>query len=178
MTATAAAMKTMPLTDLVAVPLTPEAFAPFGKVIMATDDMTPATDVDEALDLSEGAPRFYIMKLDFRGYEVKGITRHRAVTQCLASVGGRPWLLGVAPPSDNADPAAQPDLEAIRAFIIPGDVSVLLYRGTWHAGPYFHSDQMSFFNLELNNTNVVDHHTCHFGPSFGFHYRLIDSTKP
>lgn len=148
---------------LVAQPLTPEAFAPFGAVLAATEDGVPAGDADAALDLSAGRPRYYLMHLRDRPPLFDRITRHRAVTQCLGSVGGAPWLLGVAPPLDLDDPGAAPDASRLTAFVVPGDVAVLLARGTWHAGPYFEGPEMSFFNLELADTNQVDHHTVALG---------------
>ncbi len=155
---------------IIAEPITAEAFLPFGHLIEATEDMVPATAIDYALDLSGGQPRFYIMRLDHRGLDVNGITRHGAVTQVLASVGGGSWMLCVAPADPTAD---RPDPDAIRAFVIPGDVAVLLSRGTWHAGPYFHAEEMRFFNLELIDTNVADHHTVHLGRTFGHSLRIV-----
>jgi ureidoglycolate lyase len=154
---------------LVATPITADNFAPFGKLIEPTEDGTPAGEIDRALDLSGGRPRFYIMALDHRPLTVSRITRHVQATQVLAAVGGLPWLLAVAPKNAASD---TPDPAAIRAFAIPGNVAVLLDRGTWHAGPYFESTTMSFFNLELDDTNVVDHETCDLAATFGLTFDL------
>ncbi|MCB8876318.1 ureidoglycolate lyase [Acidisoma silvae] len=154
---------------LIAEPITAENFLPFGKLIEPTADGTPAGVVDQALDLSGGRPRFYIMALEHRPLTVAGITRHAQVTQVLAAVGGLPWFIAVAPANAAS---VKPDPTAIRAFAIPGHVAVLLNRGAWHAGPYFESDQMSFFNLELDDTNVVDHETCDLVKSFGLSFDL------
>jgi ureidoglycolate hydrolase len=150
--------------DLAVMPLTAEAFMPFGRVIEPTADGTPAGAIDAALDLSHGRPRFYLMDLEARASAVSSITRHRAVTQVLASARGEPWMLAVAPP--GAEPAAAD----VRAFRVPGGVAVLLHRGTWHAGPYFHGAGMAFFNLELADTNVVDHDSAALGVTL----RLVD----
>ncbi len=90
----------------------------------------------------------------------------------LASAGGQEWLLAVAPPPsvDSAD--AEPGLEAIRAFRIPGDAAVMLSRGTWHAGPLFEGREASFFNLELSDTNVADHWSCDLFGRYGVALRL------
>jgi ureidoglycolate lyase len=149
--------------DLVVKPLTAEAFAPFGHVIAPTEDGAPVDLVDQALDLSHGRPRFYIMDLTNRGVDIVRITRHRAVTQVLASADAQPWMLAVAPPSDRDRADAAPAIEEIRGFLIPGGVAVMLERGTWHAGPHFSAAKMAFFNLELADTNVVDHHTVELG---------------
>ena len=158
-------------TTLVATPITGNAFVPFSSVIEATSDGVPAGNIDGALDLSNGTPRFYIMALTHREPTVLTITRHKQATQVLASVGKATWLLAVAPPSEaKLDPAS------IRAFSVPGDVAVLLSRGTWHAGPYFEPAETKFFNLELDDTNVVDHETCDLAEEFGVTFALHSGT--
>ena len=154
--------------------LTPETFAPFGQVIAPTEDGTPFGAHDAALELSRGTPRFYIMQLPRRGLRFKQITRHREVTQCLAAVGGKSWFIAVAPPGGLEDPKAQPALEEIRAFKIPGDVAIKLHRGSWHAGPFFEDDEISFFNLERADTNEVDHQTCYLEQEFGTMFEFDD----
>ena len=91
---------------------TSQTFEPFGHIVRAnaTGRVEPA---EAALDLGEGRPRFYIMRLEGRGRCFDTIARHCRVTQCLASVGGRPWLLAVAPPRDLADTAAVPAVASI-----------------------------------------------------------------
>ncbi|UMY17410.1 ureidoglycolate lyase [Methylobacterium organophilum] len=143
--------------------LTPEAFAPFGTVVVPMEDGVPFGPQDAQLDFSAGTPRFYAMRLPARGLTIHRITRHKAVTQTLASVGGKTWYLGVAAPGE----AEAPTLESIKVFRIPGDAAVALYKGTWHAGPLFEGEEQSFFNLELADTNVVDHDTCNLIKCYG-----------
>ncbi|MGA0572890.1 ureidoglycolate lyase [Variovorax sp. VNK109] len=162
------------VSDLHIEPLTPEAFAPFGTVMAALEDGVPFSTSDAQLELSQGIPRFYVMRIPGRGMEVRQITRHVHVTQALASVGGYDWVMAVAPPYDVDDPEAEPALEDIRAFRIPGNVAVMLRRGTWHAGPLFESQDASFFNLELADTNITDHHTCKLTRRYGTVLRLVD----
>lgn len=147
--------------------LTPESFATYGTVIEPKEDGTPFGPEDAELELTRGTPRLYIMRLPRRPMRVKQITRHRQVTQCLASVGGKPWLIAVAPPLKVDDPQAEPALEDIKAFRIPGDVAIKLHRGSWHAGPFFEAEEVSFFNLELSNTNEVDHQNCYLDKKYG-----------
>jgi len=153
-------------------PLTAETFAPFGAVIAAAADGVPFGPQDAQLDLSRGTPRFYNMRLAGRGLRFSRITRHRLVTQVLASVGGFDWLLAVAPPLALQDAHAEPLPQDIRAFRIPGDVAVMLFAGTWHAGPLFEAAEMSFFNLELADTNDVDHHSCDLTSRYGLAIQL------
>jgi ureidoglycolate lyase len=158
--------------DLPIQELTMAAFAPFGTVIAPQADDKPFGTGDAALHLSAGVPRFYNMRLPNRGRAITRITRHRDVTQVLASAGGQAWLIAVAPPPETDTADAMPDLSAIRAFRIPGDVAIMLKRGTWHAGPLFAQDQGNFFNLELSDTNLNDHWTCNLADRFGIVFQL------
>jgi ureidoglycolate hydrolase len=85
------------------------------------------------------------------------IARHRRVTQCLGSLGGKEWLIGVAPPGD-LDDDARPRVEDIAAFRVPGDRLIKLHVATWHAGPHFVHDECLFINLENLDTNRRDFH--------------------
>jgi ureidoglycolate hydrolase len=152
--------------------LTPEAFAPYGQIIAATEDGTPFGADDAQLDLCHGTPRFYIMRLDARPLEVQRITRHLKVTQCLASVGGKPWWLVVAPPTPETATGQTPAIDTIRAFNVGGDVAVKLHLGAWHAGPYFTGSSASFFNLELSDTNLIDHHSLNLSETYGHTFSL------
>ncbi|CAD6008765.1 ureidoglycolate lyase [Agreia sp. COWG] len=143
-------------------------FAAFGTLIEPMDDGTPFSELDATLDFSAGTPRFYAMKLIGRGTSFTRITRHRRVTQLLASVGGNEWAIAVAPPIDPENPDAAPELDDIVAFRVPGDVAIALHRATWHAGPLLpKGEHQSFFNLELADTNVVDHQNFEIGATHG-----------
>lgn len=159
--------------DLPVSELTEEAFAPYGQVLKPEEDGLPYGPQDAELDLSAGTPRFYLMQLHGKPLVFDRITRHLRVTQCLASVGGGEWLVAVAPPEALDDPAAVPDLTRLKAFRVPGDRAVKLHAGTWHAGPYFAAPTMAFFNLELADTNVTDHHTCKLVERFGKQFRFV-----
>lgn len=140
--------------------ITAESFAPYGTLIAADQSGGGAFSAGDAhLELSRGTPRLSVMTLEDKPPRFDRITRHRQVTQCLASAGGFPWILGVAPPADDETDSGFPDLDRLAAFTIPGDVAVALHRGTWHAGPFFATRSARFFNLELSDTNEVDHHT-------------------
>ena len=86
---------------------------------------------------------------------------------------GKDWLLGVAPPGE----AEKPEPDEIQAFHIPGNCFIKLEVGTWHAGPYFTHDLVNFYNLELSDTNVVDHQTCNLAQDFGVEFE-IKEPKP
>jgi ureidoglycolate hydrolase len=107
----------MSATRLEIVDLTAEAFAPCGTVGLPQGDGAHGAG-DVALDLSQGRPRFYIMRLEGRGLGFDRMARHDRVTQCLGTTDGRPWLIAVAPASIAALTIAD-----IRAFRIPGPIS-------------------------------------------------------
>ncbi|PPD83815.1 hypothetical protein GOBAR_DD19249 [Gossypium barbadense] len=156
---------------------TPESFKEFGQVIEASPDGEEFGPTDAQLDLSKGIPRFYIMNLQNRPLKFSTITHHASVTQCLGSIGGHVWYLGIAKPSlvDSEEVKNEkgkiavlsrsghfyvpPAVDDVRVFRIAGPKFIKLNRGTWHAGPLFKADAMDFYNLELSNTNVVDHTT-------------------
>lgn len=157
------------LQSLIAQPVTVAAFMSYGQVIAATED-GKAFDAEEAqLRLDQGIPRFYIMRLRQRGRQFSRITRHQKCTQCLGSLEGKPWLIAVAPPGSASRPAP----EAIVAFHIPGNCFIKLEVGTWHAGPYFDAEWVDFYNLELSDTNVVDHDTCDLKAAYGLEFRIV-----
>jgi hypothetical protein len=136
-------------------------FETCGDIIHPGDDgivYDPSSRFDSELDLSQGTPRFYIMRLKNRGLGFDRITFHSNVTQCLSSSDIPEWFLGVSKPSYDVN--KYPDLEKdVVVFRIPRGVIVKLHKGTWHAGPLFVQPQGEFFNLELADTNVTDHNT-------------------
>jgi ureidoglycolate hydrolase len=150
-------------TALLATPITPANFAPYGQVVGASADGKRYDTDDAQLSLDQGIPRFYIMRLTERGTWFTRITRHQRCTQCLGALGGKDWLMAVAPPGV----ADKPELEQLQAFWIPGDCFIKLHVGTWHAGPYFEHEWVDFYNLELSDTNLVDHETCNLQATYG-----------
>jgi ureidoglycolate hydrolase len=152
---------------------TPESIAPFGTLVTPGEDGTPFGAADAKLELGAGTPRLYIMRLKNRPLLVKGITRHRRVTQCLAATGGREWFICLAAPLDPDAPHEAPDPRAIACFRIGGDVALALKRGTWHAGPFFEAPEQDFLNLELSDTNETDHHTVRLDERFGIAFQIV-----
>jgi ureidoglycolate lyase len=143
--------------------LTPAAFAPFGTIGVPTGDGAHGAS-DVPLDLSQGPPRFYIMRLSGRGdLTFDRLARHDRVTQCLGTTDGLPWLMAVAPAA-----VKEPTADDIRAFWIPPDRFIALAHGTWHAGPYFSEAQRDFYNLELADTNKADFTVCHLAAPLVF----------
>lgn len=149
--------------------ITPETFKPYGQVIYASQDGKPFDTEDAQLVLQNGIPRFYIMHLVAKGRKFHKITRHLKCTQCLGSLEGKEWFMGVAPPTDSL----KPRLEDIIAFRIPGNCFIKLEVGTWHAGPYFDHDFVDFYNLELSDTNINDHDTCDLLKTYNVEFEIV-----
>lgn len=158
------------LRQIPARPITVEDFRPYGQLIGPSEDGKPFDTEDARLELSHGIPRFYIMRLHSRGRKFDRITRHSQCTQCLGSLGGKEWFMGVAPPSDSPEP----DLDRLAVFRIPGDCFIKLEVGTWHAGPLFDEEFIDFYNLELSDTNVVDHFTYDFRQERAIGFEIVD----
>ncbi len=149
--------------------ITSENFRPYGQVISASVDGKNYDTEDAQLNLQNGIPRFYIMRLHYKGRKFHTITRHTQCTQCLGSLEGKDWLIAVAPPNNDTD---EPAFEDIAAFRIPGNCFIKLEIGTWHAGPYFEHEFVDFYNLELSNTNIVDHFTHNFLKSHQLEFEI------
>jgi ureidoglycolate hydrolase len=152
-------------------PLTAESFAPYGQIVATRrvfgqgvgTHADPRTDPEEAqLVLTDGQPRIWIMHMGKVGIRFHKIARHRRTTQCLGSVDGTEWLVGVAPPSDLSD-SGRPALQDIVGFRVPAGTIVKLHRATWHAGPHHTADEARFVNLELMDTNEADFHAAELG---------------
>ncbi|MDZ7960446.1 MAG: ureidoglycolate lyase [Aulosira sp. DedQUE10] len=149
--------------------VTPENFRRYGQVIVASSDGKGFDTEDAQLNLQNGTPHFYIMRLHRKGRRFHKITRHVQCTQCLGSLEGKDWLIAVCPPNNQVN---EPALEEIAAFRIPGNCFIKLEVGTWHAGPYFEHEFVDFYNLELSDTNVVDHFTHDFMKSHQLEFEM------
>lgn len=90
------------------------------------------------------------------------------MTQCLAPASSDYWYMVVA----ARDVKPHPKEDDLHAFRIPPGVIVKLERGTWHAGPLFSNGaSLDFYNLELSDTNVVDHNN-HYFKEQGIEFRI------
>ncbi|MEW5310910.1 MAG: hypothetical protein WDW38_002664 [Sanguina aurantia] len=161
--------------QLKAVPLTADAFRPFGQVVGFSDDGKVYDKNDAQLVLDKGTPRFYIMRLPRRGYTFHRITYHKQVTQCLGALSPvTHWYMAVAQATANVQD--YPTEQDLTVFRIPHGVFVKMNPGTWHAGPLFdEAPHMDFYNLELKDTNVVDHNTHDYLAANGCRMEIVDT---
>lgn len=111
-------------------PLTPEAFAPYGRILAPSG---PRDAGREGYDIwiqpfaAATRPRLQIVRYHARPFSVGLVERHLHVTEARLPLGGPPAIIVVAKPS-----AAPPTPEALRAFRLDG-AGVIFHRGTWHA---------------------------------------------
>ena len=154
--------------------VTAEGFARFGRLVGPLPDGAGyeaglAAGREARLVLDRGQPRFYIMRLPAKGLGFDRITHHKACTQCLGGLGPEPWYMAVAEASEVG-----PSETDLHAFRIPPGVFVQLDEGTWHAGPLFGGNaERDFYNLELTDTNQVDHHNHVYGRE-GLTFKVVD----
>jgi len=158
------------LRELMAQFITPESFQPYGQVIFPCKDDKIFDYTDAQLSLENGITRFYIMRLKKQGTRFHKITRHVECTQCLGSLEGKDWFMAVCPPENNN---REPILDKLVVFHIPANCFIKLEVGTWHAGPYFYHDFVDFYNLELSDTNLVDHFTHDFLKTNGLTFQIV-----
>ncbi|MCD2168594.1 ureidoglycolate lyase [Microbacterium sp. JC 701] len=159
---------TLTTRHLSAEPLTASAFEPFGVLLTPMEDGTPFTAEEAVLDVSNGIPRFYLMHLDDKAPEFVRVTRHLETTQTLMAVGDVEWTIAVAAPGIE-----EPTLDDLRAFRIPPRTAITMRKGTWHAGPFFAEPSMDFVNLELDDTNVSDHHNHRLDDAYGVRVVIV-----
>jgi ureidoglycolate lyase len=123
--------------EITAEPLTAEAFAPFGRVIEASDQAVKIeinqrhavrydrlAEIDAADGGGVGAiSLFHARPLAER--VLKGFERHPLGSQSFVPLGARPYLVAVAP-------AGEFDLAALRVFRAGGGQGVHYAKGVWH----------------------------------------------
>ncbi len=146
-----------------------ENFKPYGQVVFSSVHGKPFDAEDAQLNLQNGTPRFYIMRVNKNGRKFHQITRHVQCTQCLGSLEGKDWFMVVAPPSEST----KPNIDRMSAFRIPGNCFIKLEVGTWHSGPYCEHEFVDFYNLELSDTNVVDHFTHNFRQQDHLEFEIV-----
>ena len=118
-------------------PLTAEAFAPFGSVIEASDEVAKL-DINQGhavrydrladIDVAEGGGAAIISLFRARPLAepvLKMFERHPLGSQSFVPLGGRPYLVAVAPAGDF-------DSRKIRLFRAEGNQGVHYRKGVWH----------------------------------------------
>ncbi len=127
--------------DLTVEPVTAEAIAPFGELLGANLGKAPLPTA-----FYEGKVRLYrpegfaaedeteitVASIDRRPMRVTHMERHFKHTQVFLPLGGRPFVVVLAPPTDTD----LPDLDQARAFLFDGQAGLQMHLGTWHEFPF------------------------------------------
>ncbi|KAI5913485.1 ureidoglycolate lyase [Thauera sp. 2A1] len=119
-------------------PLTREAFAPYGDVIEASDAARHFTinagNTERYHDLAniEPGPEGRVIVSIFRGqprslpFTVQMMERHPLASQAFIPMSGKPYLVVVAPAGEA------PGVEQLKVFLARGDQGVNYATGVWH----------------------------------------------
>jgi len=115
-------------------PLDAAAFASFGQIVGAPEGAPVFTGphIDSwRLDFAvEGGVELMFTRYHHQAMVFTRMERHTNVTQAFLPLGCSPSVMVVATTSGAE---ARPTPETVRAFYVPGDRGIMLWRGTWHA---------------------------------------------
>src|SRR5881409_4126406 len=120
---------------IVATPLTPKSFAPYGDVLMAPDDFGRAY-FDAGLQTSRSTARpslsvSRVRPLTSLPLEAKVLERHEFSSQSFLPLDVSRWLVVVAPSAADGGP----DAARAVAFLAGPGHGVTYHAGTWHPPP-------------------------------------------
>jgi ureidoglycolate lyase len=83
-----------------------------------------------------GSTELSLTSLKRRPFEVRYLERHFLHTQTFIPLGGKPFVVVLAPPCEEE----LPDLGALKAFHFDGSAGLCLGLGTWHEFPFAYDD--------------------------------------
>lgn len=132
-----AAGQTLPLK---AEPASAEALAPFGRLIGGTPSpgarlsnfYDKAVVVDPVPFQSSLPVEISLCTIEPRELRVRWLERHFKHTQAFLPLGGKPFVMVLAPRSDGD----LPDLDEVRAFLFDGSAGFMLDLNIWHEFPF------------------------------------------
>ena len=132
---------------IVAEPLTPEAFAPFGTVLTRRDqERLPINlyggkvDVYRPAALDADQPLEWLLTRNHvRDFTVQFLERHLGVAQAFIALEQAFISCVAAPGATLVD--GVPAFDEVHAFIIPAGEAAQIHRGTWHEPPFAIVDQ-------------------------------------
>jgi ureidoglycolate lyase len=124
----------MPVVEIPLKRLTPDAFSPFGQII-GDRDAPPVFEAPHLrswrLDFElDGRAELMAVRYIHQPFAFTALERHTAVTQSFIPLGDQPSVMVVAAPSGATE---IPEPDDVHAFHVPGEVGIMLWRGTWHA---------------------------------------------
>jgi ureidoglycolate lyase len=129
------------MTRLTVQPLTPEAFAPFGRVLGEPDRSSDASGpgwrwwAETSLLAGDGRPwgvGWLLLEPSVRRFD--WAERHLRTQEAIVATR-EDLLVYVAPADHLEEPLRLPPLERFRAFRVPAGQGVVMDRGVWHGAP-------------------------------------------
>jgi ureidoglycolate lyase len=129
---------------ILASPLTPEAFAPWGQVLASNGNPAQRDEYAASTDNLRDHAKLNItfMRVAQRAPQVKAIERHPHSMQLFVPMNGACYLAVVCP----ALPDGRPDIENVTAFVAHGGQAVNYDAGAWH-GPLCVLDRPGDFTM-------------------------------
>ncbi|MGI8709504.1 MAG: ureidoglycolate lyase [Acidimicrobiales bacterium] len=137
---------------------TPTSIAGVGELLGRVDGSVPVASrfLGNSVDLrkpvnfqSDDTTVLSLATVHRRNFELKWIERHHKHTQTFIPLGGRPFVLALAPPT-NTD---VPNLADIRAFLFDGSAGFTMRIGTWHEFPFALVDDTDVVVILRRETN-------------------------
>lgn len=128
---------TLRVVDVALEHLSVNTFELFGEII-GTHDSPPVFSGPHIKSWSlnftcDGDTEFMYVRYIHQPLEFSVLESHSGVTQCFTPLGYYPSVMVVAPANAGDDNPGFPEPNSVRAFLVPGDRGILLWRGTWHA---------------------------------------------
>ena len=150
------------MTRLAVEELTPEAFAPFGRVIARPERPSDADGPGwrwwaETSLLAGDGRAFGVGYLDLEPSEHRfdWAERHMRTQESVLATSAD-LLLYVGPPEHPEEPARLPPFERFRAFRVPAGTGVVMDRAVWHGAPLTVDRASSAVVLILEGTGRSD----------------------
>lgn len=145
-------------------PATAEALAPYGELIGRVDTV-PAQTLNNyagairkpARFVSDADTEISVATLKRRPLEVRWLERHFKHTQSFIPLGGRPFVVVLAPPTDGD----MPDLDRVEAFLFDGSAGLCMKIGCWHEFPFVLVDDTDLIVILRNETHRELQHMAH-----------------
>lgn len=123
---------------ITAEPLSRDAFAPYGRILGPEGEKWAPGAMAEVYScglLDADVPvEFIAARASIRPFTLHFLERHELLAQTFVPLNMAPFVIVVGRAPDD-DPDALVGVEDLRAFIVPGDRGITLYKRTWHEAP-------------------------------------------
>lgn len=121
-------------------PASAEALKPFGELIggppgpnaRLSNFYDRAVTVDQSAFHSSLPVEISVCTVEPRELRVRWLERHFKHTQAFLPLGGKPFIIALASPSEGG----LPDPDTVRAFRFDGSAGFMLHLGVWHEFPF------------------------------------------